>query len=290
MVSHKKGKNKPFSAQRRSYKVKSKPQAKRRSSKAAPTIVYPTIVYHAGGDSFRPFVVLPSTDPSWPLPACAFYQSSGRSNDALNGLYAGSWLPTGGLDETGHIIKLQAYSDNQLLPWALDLLETYFGGVIQDANALARSRSLRTGLMKENKPLFDEWKEIALRCQQIYQFIQYYFLLDWQLKASAEMGGGFWDRVPTFRQHVLRTINTHVPVPSSLPSSSDHGEEAAVVRAFLVEHRATMTPESKLDLTTLLGKDHEKRKLWEQLSGLIHYFTRAEVEQSRIDERLKKPI
>ena len=288
MVSHKKGNKKPFtaaSAHRRSSKVKSKPKAKRRSS-----IVFPTIVYHEGGDSFRPFVVLPSTDPSWPLPACAFYQSSGRSNDALNGLYSGSWLPTGGLDESGHIIKLQAYSDNQLLPWALDLLETYFGGVILDANALARSRPLRTGLMKENKPLFDEWKEIALRCQQIYQFIQYYFLLEWQIKASAEIGGGFWDRVPTFRQHVLRKISTHVPLPSSLPASSNQGESAAVVRAFLLENKANMKPETKIDLTTLLGKDQEKRKLWEQLSGLIHYFTGAEVQQSRIDERLKKPI
>jgi len=248
-------------------------------------------VYHEGGDSYRPFLVLPSTDPSWPLPACTFYQSSGRSNDALNGIYTGSWLPTGGLDETGHIIKLQTYSNNQLLPWAFDLFESFFDEALLEANTYARTQSLRT-LLRENRPLYDKWKELAAQCQQIYQFVQYYFLFDWQLRTSAQIGGGFWDRVPTFRQHVMQHVAAAAcPIPASLPSEGvAQGEEAPAVRAFLMEHHANMTPEAEMQLSASLvvGDDDKRRKKWGGLSLLLVYFTKAEEQQAKVDAALRK--
>ena len=88
------------------------------------------VVYHEGGDSYRPFIILPvPTTEKWISPNIIYYRSSGRSNrgdgeDIKNKYRNGTFFPTIGLlDDTspvthetsegpGHICKLNFVSTN----------------------------------------------------------------------------------------------------------------------------------------------------------------------------------
>ena len=172
-------------------------------------------IYHEGGDSYRPIIIIPINTPAlWPNNNIAYYRSSGRSNTTPQ--YANTWFPFGGMVEQnntiirnetfnrGHLIKMSdLLSTSTYFRWKSTLLMNYF----------------RT---KENfHPFRDVYYEPPLgsmgnvttteithfrEAQEIRMLFDNYFLFDWQLKISAQIGGGYWARNITFRTYVLNNI------------------------------------------------------------------------------------
>jgi hypothetical protein len=211
-------------------------------------------MYHEGGDSYRPFIIIPINNPAlWSLPNICYYRSSGRSNENS---YPNTWFPTGGLIEAdgirihgitydkGHIIKMSNLSNQDTYPDWIYLLMNEF--IIQKYNA-GGIHDIFTILHKSKVSEVSDkdivmYNNIIHEVSIVYKFISLYFLYDWQLKISALLGGGYWNINTHFHHFVLNFCNYSLPKDVKISvdfeeSSSDPRINTDEIIAFLISHK-----------------------------------------------------
>lgn len=188
-----------------------------------------TNIIHEGGDSYRPIVIIGINNLDlWPNANIGYFKSSGRTNQTP--IYANTWIPFGGMVEEnntiiqsetyekGYIIKMSTLlSSTTYFRWKSTLLMNYF----------------RT---KENfHPFLDVYYETPREpmknattteiqhfqeADNIRELFDKYFLFDWQLRISAQIGGGYWERNRDFHEYVLAHIE--LPVSVNVPVVPDY--------------------------------------------------------------------
>lgn len=178
------------------------------------------IIYHEGGDSYRPFIVInvPLTH-NWLSPNISFFQSSGRSSDNLleNVLRKDTWFPTIGLlvgnsplythlrsnDEeninmytNGYIIKLNALSKIFKVPYTtwkwIGVFQTNLGWL--NVPSVAKHSIFHTFVSSKEK--YDQMLNIGF-------LLFKYCVFWWQVQISAQLNGGLWEKYPELRDMVL---------------------------------------------------------------------------------------
>ncbi len=151
-----------------------------------------------------------------------YYQSSGRSNENLQSLYANTWLPFGGVEEDGRIIKMSDVAEGGRCnyEWVFKLLKEYYLDYCTCKDVIYTT--LFTTMLTENNMNDNQCQhhnilrkyveslntiedtEIALNYltafEELYKFITIYFLFDWQLYISSLLECGFWEN---------KSINMH---------------------------------------------------------------------------------
>jgi len=182
-------------------------------------------IYHEGGDSYRPIIIIPINDANlWPNKNIAYFRSSGRTNQTPE--YSNTWLPLGGfveqnnttiLDNTfkkGHIIKMSDLLKTRESNWKGNLCMEYFRTFQKDS-----FQKILTTLNVDN---VDTLELLFNEAFLIKKFLDNYFFFDWQLRISSQIGGGFWDRNPKFCTFVLGL--TRIPV-INVPPMPDYFSE-----------------------------------------------------------------
>ena len=173
-------------------------------------------IYHEGGDSYRPIIIIQINNPAlWPNDNIAYYRSSGRSNTTPQ--YTNTWFPFGGIIEQnktiirndtlnkGHLIKMSdLISTSTYFRWKSTLLMNYFSTKqdfhpFRDVYYEPIQGTMRNVTTTETTH-FREAEEIRM-------LLDHYFLFDWQLRISAQIGGGYWAINTTFCRYVLDNIN-----------------------------------------------------------------------------------
>ena len=181
---------------------------------------YDFILYHEGGDNYRPLIVVHLRENMWSTPNICFYKSSGKSNDRQAGKYAGTWFPIAGLTNSadelpgigkGHLIKMSDLY-KEVLPWVYKRITDYF---IQKHN-IDLSGVIKKLQYRENisKTEMERYKKMFALYDEIYDFIRSYFCFEWQLKISAifSNGGengkqdGYWKKNPSFYDYIISTV------------------------------------------------------------------------------------
>jgi hypothetical protein len=171
-----------------------------------------------------------------------YYLSSGLSNDRFNGLYANTWVPTGGITEISteerkqyHIVKMSDFffkiSTNYLLDtylWIYNILRDYYTEFyITDNQELKKFISFifendtplpRLITAKIQPYINNDYKIIdstdflsfITDVENLYRFIYSYFLFDWQLYISCILSNNeqsYWERNPMFKKFILRKFD-----------------------------------------------------------------------------------
>jgi hypothetical protein len=172
-----------------------------------------SIIYHEGGDSYRPFIVVNVPVAVWVGNRLAFYKSSGRSNVGYE-LYANTWFPTGGIIKTefvhrkdklerGLIIKISTLynlKDKYSPTWIYNLLREYFvkkytvipASIMEDIFFVTTDVSALKKKTVENAQYIELYNEIYQEYLTLYKFLYNYFFNEFQIKISAALGGGYW--------------------------------------------------------------------------------------------------
>jgi hypothetical protein len=191
------------------------------------------IQYHEGGDSYRPFIILPATQP-WVTENQAYFMSSGRSNttdpvDARKNEYKkNTFFPTAGLLREGTVLfdELKKQDTNNVFTDGYILKGDY---VLKLAEIIPKTVSQifkwRNSCSQQLtfQPKYDYYGQISEYVRKVsmekdhdilkkyideIQFVCDYVCLDyfthwWQIQHSARIGGGLWDKLPFFREFVL---------------------------------------------------------------------------------------
>lgn len=178
------------------------------------------IVYHEGGDSYRPFMSINVPPPyNWLTPNISFFQSSGRSSENLleNELRRDTWFPTIGLliDNStlysqlrlndmeninmytnGYIIKLNALSKIFKVAYTtwkwIGVYQTNLGWL--NVKSIAKDSIFIT--LVSSKEQYDQMLNLGF-------FIFKYCIFWWQVQISAQLNGGIWKKHPELREIVL---------------------------------------------------------------------------------------
>lgn len=191
------------------------------------------IQYHEGGDSYRPFIILPANQP-WVTENQAYFMSSGRSNitdpiDARKNEYkTNTFFPTAGLLREGTVLfdELKKQDTNNIFTDGYILKGDY---VLKLAEIIPKTVSQifkwRNACSQQLtfQPKYDYYGQISEYVRAVsmehdshklkeyideIQFVCDYVCLDyfthwWQIQHSARIGGGLWDKIPFFRGFVL---------------------------------------------------------------------------------------
>lgn len=174
---------------------------------------YVNTVYWEGGDTFRPFVTV-KTPKKWPTQKMPFYKSTGTSNkDGKNDYRKGTWFPTLGLlqpdstlfddlnkGEDGYILKRIVFIKifkMSIANWDRAILtKMVFNAKF---NIYGKIPEYLKSKISPTKNLEDEIKKVGNFCGAIVSYCQYW----WQVQISAQLGEGYWENVPEFRNFVL---------------------------------------------------------------------------------------
>ena len=173
------------------------------------------VVYHEGGDCYRPFTVIKvPSQYNWLTPNISFFQSSGRSNnnENQNDLRRNAWFPTIGL-----LIQDSALY-KYLREIDLDNSQMYTNGYIIKLNALTKILGVSHTSWKwisayqinlswlNNKAtasysLFNELSKTLSQNEiaDLGFFLFDYFKFWWQIQISAQLNGGIWEKYPALR-------------------------------------------------------------------------------------------
>ena len=177
------------------------------------TTVYVNTVYWEGGETYRPVVTV-KTPKQWPTKRMAFYKSTGSSNTDTNNEYRkGTWFPTLGLlqedstlfldlnkGEDGYILKRNVFSkifNISIANWDRAILTEMEFNV--KYNIYRKIPEYLKTNMSPTKKIEEEVKKIEKFCGVIVKYCNYW----WQVQISAQLGEGYWENVPEFRNFVL---------------------------------------------------------------------------------------
>jgi hypothetical protein len=184
------------------------------------------IIYQADGIE-RPILILTnpplqhtdSTISPWPNPNIAYYCSSGTSNQdnlSIKTIFQGTWIPIGGLLEheinysgngkrlKGHIIKMSDLyfgilgETCKFLKWH----ETFIEKMYPEINLILNEAPYYKTLDELSDDKLKNLQGIMLEFLTVLTFISAYFLNEWQLKLSAMIGGGYWDKNIKLKSYV----------------------------------------------------------------------------------------
>jgi len=187
------------------------------------------IIYHEGGDVYRPFIIIELNTKIWITPNIAFYKTSGKSNDRFGGIYAGTWIPTSGMlpengmvngkdEEKGYICKMSTLNGvNNMFPELCDLVKRYiqqkYGETYEEItnDILSENHNPDNKIYLDHKRTFKKdvgqtYFTILSEYKEIYDLIGVYFAYGWQLYVSAKVGSGYWERNTSFRDYVMETL------------------------------------------------------------------------------------
>ena len=188
-----------------------------------------TNIIHEGGDSYRPIVIIEINNLAlWPNANIAYFKSSGRTNKTPQ--YSNTWLPFGGLVEEnntiirnntfdkGHLIKMSdLLSISTYFRWKSTLLMNYFRTKDNFHPFIDVFYESPRGTMKNvTTTEITHFRE----AEEIRTLFDSYFLFDWQLRISAQIGGGYWERNRDFHEYVLAHIE--LPVSVIIPVLPDY--------------------------------------------------------------------
>jgi hypothetical protein len=190
-------------------------------------------IIHEGGDSYRPLIIIPINNPNlWTNNNIAYFRSSGRSNSTPQ--YSNTWFPLGGIVEqnntkilretfnTGHIIKMSDLLEKKDSNWKTNLCMEYFHP-LENQSFENKSFDKILSTLNPNSTNIDAIEALFTEALLIKKFLDSYFFFDWQLRISAQIGGGFWDRNPNFCTFVLGL--NRIPV-INVPRMPDYFKEA----------------------------------------------------------------
>lgn len=240
-------------------------------------------------DSYRPIIVINRPLFSNSGKNTAYYRSSGRSNEQLNRVYSNTWFPIAGLIERGgyvnangktipygFILKVNAIlseiltiGEKKSYKWIYDTLIDYFNNTVPenykthinlirldnkpyDPTNASYFREIKNDLMDINKhddQSVDYFEKIIEEYNELYKFLNLYFLNLEQLYISAYLGGGYWDKKREFRDYVLNNYATsqftslaeeakHTIYTINVPTKSEPGENTQEVIDFLNANNA----------------------------------------------------
>lgn len=169
--------------------------------------VYVNTIFSEGDETYRPFLTVKAPK-HWPTKRMAFYKSTGSSNnDGKNEFRKETWFPTLGLlqnnsslyddlnkGEDGYILKRNVFSKifNMLIAnWdRVVLMEiTKFGKITQYLEKK----------ISPSKKIGEEIKKVGEFCGVLAYYFQYW----WQIQISAQLGEGYWENIPEFKEFVL---------------------------------------------------------------------------------------
>jgi hypothetical protein len=234
---------------------------------------YNYMIFNEGGDSFRPFIIIKLDENLWITPNICYYRSSGRSNNTP--IYSETWLPTGGLVEEpfndlpkGHILKMSDLYKS-ILPWCYKLLQSYF------LKLFNRDLSVIISNIQQNVDLSEEeiniYKQIYDMFNEVYNFIRNYFCYEWQLKISALLGDGYWNKNTSFYTYIIETINisSEIVIPkipselnieeSDLQNNTNVTTDVDIIISFLKNNNAEIINIS--DAMTYLKTNIKENKI-----------------------------
>lgn len=191
------------------------------------------VVYHEGGDSYRPFTVIKvPSQYNWLTTNISFFQSSGRSNDnaSQNDLRRNAWFPTIGLlmqDSPLYIYLREKDVDNA---------QIYTNGYIIKLNTLTKILDVQytswkwisvyqtnlSWLNNKTTASFSLFNELSKTLSQkeisdLGFFLLDYFKFWWQIQISAQLNGGIWEKYPGLRSIVLNYDITEYAVCPNYP-------------------------------------------------------------------------
>jgi hypothetical protein len=226
------------------------------------------IVYWEGGNSYRPFIVLPASK-KWLSKNMAYYKSSGESNTESK-YRTNTWFPTLGLLKSGtvlydelHQIDAKIYTDGYILKRSVlasifdkpmsnwyRAINTKFEFVPKyESYGMISQFLMDHSVDMESVPkTLENIKDAALTLSDYCQFW-------WQVQSSAQCGGGLWDLLPEFCQFVLLhdyddyTVKSNYEfVVQSNPLSVFHivnrkqkKHDATEVNQYLMDNRALIS-------------------------------------------------
>jgi hypothetical protein len=170
-------------------------------------------IIHEGGDSYRPVIIIPINNADlWPNNNIAYFRSSGRTNKTPQ--YSNTWFPFGGIVEEnntkilsepvnkGHIIKMSDLLKKRDSNWKTNLCMKYFRP-LENQTFQNQTFEKIVNTLTPNSTNIDAVELLFNEAYLIKKFLDDYFFFDWQLRISAQIGGGFWDRNPKFCTFVL---------------------------------------------------------------------------------------
>jgi len=170
-------------------------------------------IIHEGGDSYRPVIIIPINNTDlWPNKNIAYFRSSGRTNKTPQ--YSNTWFPFGGIIEQnntkilsepvnkGHIIKMSDLLKKRDSNWKSNLCMEYFRRLENKTFQNQTFEKIVNTLTPQSTNI-DAVELLFIEAYLIKKFLDDYFFFDWQLRISAQIGGGFWDRNPIFCTFVL---------------------------------------------------------------------------------------
>jgi hypothetical protein len=176
-----------------------------------------SIVYDTE-ESYRPIVIIPlRSDKLWCTENIGFYKSSAVSNKEKRHAdkFIHTWFPIAGVTETseentkkesrekGHLIKMSDLYDFETTPlgWFVPLMQDYFLSKHQ-FDLCDALKKLNTQNIGKDDNEYDEIKKRYEPVDELTALITRYFLYPWQLKISAIIGGGYWEKNPEFRDYI----------------------------------------------------------------------------------------
>lgn len=254
-------KKKTTVSKQRTTKKSSPPRSKSRSpAKKSPKSEAKYIIFHEGGDVYRPFLIIEHVDHLWITPNIAFYQSSGQSNDKFGGIYANTWFPTAGMlventeingkqEEKGYITKMSTLYGQPKINIALcDIIKKYIKEKYGDSeitnDILSDQHNLNKEIYIDDKgrkkmDVVEKYHIVLQEYKEIHQFVGSYFAFDWQLYISAKLGNGYWAKNEQFRNYMLRDENTvNIAIPNVNIVNNMPVDNMDEVISFLQSNRA----------------------------------------------------
>ena len=229
-------------------KAAKKPKAKAATKKRTTTKQkMDVIVYHEGGDSYRPVIHIELLPELWVNRNILFYRSSSRSNNNMVST-RNTWFPIGGMvDETmmnqkenfnyGHLIKMSDINHidmNESYIWLYGLLYDYFYEKAKQTNTefyyldlntlmenprenrkLSQAQNMQIQNNKKNENMIQSY-ELANEFANLYNTCNSYFMYDWQIYISASFGGELWNAYPDLRLMILDRYHHYhlIPLPN----------------------------------------------------------------------------
>ena len=184
---------------------------KKARAESTPELV-PNIVFNEGEDSYRPMIIIPRLDDTFPMENICFFKTSGRSNSSR---FGGMWLPTAGFVNQKFIdnFRKDATKNNIIKGADITSDKTWAYNFLSDYLRETRGLELHTvGTLQvyEDDAAIQEFIDLFPFITLYENFISSYFSSPAQLIMSAFLGSGLWVTDPDFirlREFLLRDVS-----------------------------------------------------------------------------------
>lgn len=307
-------KKKTVVSKRRTTKKSPSPASKSRSpANISPRSGAKYIIYHEGGDVYRPFIIIENLGHIWITPNIAFYQTSGQSNDKFGGIYANTWLPTAGMlaenteingkpEEKGYITKMSTlYGEPKIHVALCNIIKRYIKEKYGDSeitrDIVSDQHNLNRKIYIDDKgrtkmDVIENYHTILREYKEIHEFVGSYFAFDWQLYISAKLGTGYWDKNEQFRNYMLREENAvDIAIPNVNIVNNKPVDNEDEVISFLQANQALASKNDIANFAKDIPESNCDKHIiskYRVINELINQQARKEAAIARIQHAQKK--